>query len=947
MPDPSAFRDGRGDSRQDRAETRSGAARTGSREWDGHVRARLAPLRLSPTREADIVDELSQHLEQRYDELRGEGVSDGDARRLAIEELLDPNALAAEMQTLRQARTPRPVTPGTPSRFLLVDLWQDLRYAARMLRKQPGFAAAAILTLAIGIGANTAIFSLVNATLLQTLPVPDRDRLVYVHRSDVGGVLPYPLYEALRDGNHVLEGLAVWAGIAASLNANDTTALVDGAIVSGNFFDVLGVAATQGRLLSPSDDVTPGAHPVVVISHHLWQSRFAGQTDIVGREVRLNGHVFTIVGVTPPDFPGPQVGTARDLYVPMMMQPIMRPPSAGYSGEQHPDLLRDPRGWLSGVGRLEPTLTLEQARAELAGLATAYAQTIDASAGPERIVLVPIDEGDRRQRQRLRAAALLLGGVVATVLLIACANIMNLLLARAAARRREVAVRLAVGASRARLVRQLLTESVLLSTIGGAVGVGLAWMMVQVFQIAPPPLPFRIEFAIDQRVLLFSLGLSLFTGIVFGLAPALQASRPDLVPALKDASTDGHQRGRRFNLQKALVVAEVALSMLLLIPAALFVRSLQAARAIDPGVDVERVLSAPLNIGLLRYTSADGRRFYRQAIEGVESLAGVEAASVARVPVMAGSGRVVGLTVEGRDGRSAERVVGEGRGAFATGAAQINVNVVSPAFFQTLGIPFVAGRGFSEQDIEGRPPVVIVNETAARLHFGVDGPLGQRVSLRGQEGPWQEIVGIVRDSKYAALGEPALPVIYLPLGQNHETGMTLYVRTSVPPETLIRSVRHEIQAIDPNLPVPNIQTMTQTIGTSLYAARMGAWLLAAFGALALLLAAIGIYGVLSFSVSRRTREMGVRFALGADSRGVFLQVVRDGMLLVCGGIAIGLGGGLAAARSLASFLYGVSTWDPSTFVAMTVVLLAVAFAACAVPARRAMRLNPITALRHE
>jgi predicted permease len=400
------------------------------------------------------------------------------------------------------------------------------------------------------------------------------------------------------------------------------------------------------------------------------------------------------------------------------------------------------------------------------------------------------------------------------------------------------------------------------------------------------------------------------------------------------------------NLQKTLVIAEVALSMLLLIPAGLFVRSLQAARAIDPGIDVEKLVSAPLSINLLRYTSAKGREFYREVVDRVERLPGVEAASVARVAVLAREGRVVGLIIEGREASGDDSVYGEGGGVVTADPRRINANVVGPGFFRTLGIPLVVGRDFTEQDAEGRPQVLIVNETVVRMHFGSDNPIGKRVSFRRQ-GPWREIVGVVRDSKYATLGEPALPVAYLPLAQNHETGMTLYVRASVPPASLIGSLRREIQAIEPNLPVPNIQTMMDTVGASLYGPRMGAWLLGVFGGLALLLAAIGIYGVLSFSIARRTREMGIRLALGAEARGVFLLVVRDGMLLVSTGIIIGLAGGLAGARSLASFLYGVPALDVATFAAMTGILAGVALVACAIPARRAMRVSPVTALRYE
>jgi putative ABC transport system permease protein len=921
-------------------------------EWTGDLRERLASLRLSPAREAEIVEELSEHLDERYQELRASGVSEVEARRLALrlEELLETDALANHMRSLRQAQVRTPIAPGSETRRPLADIWQDVRYAARMLRKQPGFAAAAILTLALGIGANTAIFSLVNATLLRRLPVANRDRLLYVHVGNVGGVFSYPLYERMRDGNHVFDGFAAWGGIAASLNADNTTDLVNGAIVTGNLFDLLGMRAAHGRLLSVADDVAPGKHPVAVISYELWQTRFAGRSDIVGLDIRLNGHVFTIVGVAPKGFPGPQLGTIRNVYVPMMMQAIMRPPRAGYSGEQNPDLLKNPNnGWLYGMGRLKPDVGAEEARAELETIVTTFVRSANPSARPARITVVPIDRGDPNQRERMQSVAWLLGGVVGVVLLIACANIANLLLSRTASRRRELAVRLAIGASRARLVRQLLTESVLLSLLGGLLGLGLAWLLIESFNAAPPPpgsLPLAVDFAIDSRVLLFSLGLSCLTGIVFGVGPALHASRPGLVPALKDAAADGGERERRFNVRKILVVAEVALSLPLLIAAGLFVRSLLSAQTIDPGIDADKLVSAPLNINLLRYTRVQGREFYRNVVDRMEQVPGVEAASTARVAVMSGGGRVLSLLVEGRQ-ETDNRFVSEGSGFATTDPTQINANVIGPGFFKTLGISFVTGRDFSDQDVEGRPLVVIVNETMVKMHFAGENPLGTRVSFGGQQGPWREVIGVVRDSKYGALAEAALPFAYMPVAQNHETGMTLYVRASVAPGSLSAAIRREIQALEPNLPVPSIQTMQETIGTSLYTARMGAWLLGGFGGLAVLLASIGIYGVLSFSISRRTREMGIRLALGADRRDVFLLVVRDGMLVAGAGIVLGLTAGIAGARSLSSFLYGIQPSDLPTLAASTGILTVVALVACVIPARRAMRVSPLAAIRYE
>jgi predicted permease len=933
---------------------RSASSGASGGEWVDQLRPRLAALRLSPAREVEIIEELSQHLDDRYQELRATGSDDAEARSVALAELDDHDALARHMRTLRQAHVPSPIMEAPPRLGVVKDVAQDLRYAARLLRKQPGFTLAAVLTLALGIGANTAVFSLVNATLLQRLPVADREHLVYVYRGNVGGVFSYPQFETLRDHSQSFEGrLAGWGGITASLNAGDSAELVFGLIVTGNFFDVLGVRAARGRLLSPSDDVTPGAHPVAVISYDFWQTRFAGRPDVIGREIRLNGHVFTIVGVAPAGFSGPQLGTSRHLYVPMMMQAIMRPPRMGYSGEQNPDLLKNvSNSWIFAVGRLKPERRIEEVRAELDALIAEFFRTrmkLPPGASPPRVPMVPVDEGNANQRQQLRSAALLLGGVVGAVLLIACANIANLLLSKAAARQRELAVRLALGASRGRLVQQLLTESVVLSVVGGAAGIALAWGLVEAFRAAPPPpgaLPIAFDFSIDQRVLFFALALSCVTGIVFGVVPALNASRPVLVPALKGASGSGAERPRRLDLKKTLVVAEVALSLLLLIAAGLFVRSLRTTRAVDPGIDAERLVSAPLNINLLRYTRAQGREFYRQVVERAERLPGVESASVSRVTLLGGTTRILSVHVEGR-AASHDQVMSENSGIVRGDPTIINADVVGPRFFKTMGIPLLSGRDFADTDAEDRPPVIILNAAAAAIHFPGGSPIGSRISVEGPKGPWREIIGVVRDSKYGSLTEDGVPVAYMPLAQNHETGMMLYVRASVPPASVVAPLRREIHELEPNLPVPTIEPMTQTIGTSLYAARMGAWLLAIFGGLAVLLAVVGIYGVLSFSISRRTREMGIRLALGADRQHVFLLVVRDGMLLVILGIVIGLGAGLAVSRSLGAFLFGVSTTDLPTFAGTVGILGAVALIACAIPARRAIGVNPVTALRQE
>jgi predicted permease len=919
-------------------------------EWKRELDQRLAGLRLDPARAAEIAEELSQHLTERHAELLAEGASPEDAERQVLSELRE-HALVANLGRLRQASPPPPVTLGVPRRRFLADLAQDVRYGLRTLRRAPGYTAAAVLTLALGVGANSAIFSLVNATVLRPLPVRDPERLVWVRTENAGIAFSYPEYADLRDHQTAFDGLMAWGGITASLNRDGQADLVGGVIVTGNYFQVLGVRPALGRLLAPSDDQAPGAHPVAVISHGLWQRRFGGRPDVVGHDVLLNGHRFTVVGVTSAGFMGVQRPASHDLFVPMMMQAVIRPPRAGYSGEMDPDLLRRRTGrWLFVVGRLKPEMTAAQAQGALAPLGTSLAQAAQRR-DPLRFVVLPAAGGDPALRAQLVSVAALLLSVVGAVLLLACANVANLSLSRAAARGREIAIRLAIGASRGRLVRQLLTESVLVALAGGGLGLVLAYGTVAALRAAPPPrglLPLTMDFAIDVRVLVFTLAVSILAGVLFGLAPAFGAARTALVPALKDGKAAADPRWRRIDLRSALVVGEMALSLLLLIAAGLFLRSLHRTQAIHPGFDAERLVLAPLQVDLLRYTRDQGREFYRRVIEDVRALPGVESAGVARVAVLAGGGRSTSLHIEGRGG-PADRFRCDGCGP-ATGTDGVNANVVDPGYFETMGIRRVAGRGFGVEDGAAAPPVAIVSETFERIHFpeGSDRDvLRRRISLGGPNGPWLEVVGIVRDSKYRALTEPPTPTVYLPLTQNHETGVFLYARAAGDPASLVSAVRSTVRSLEPNLPLPDVRPVMDMIGGSLYAARMGTLLLAVFGGLALVLSAIGVYGVMAFSVARRTREIGVRMALGAHRSAVLRLVLADGMRLVLAGTVLGLAGALAAGRSLQSFLYGVSGVDAVTFACVPVILGAVALVACLVPARRAAKVDPLVALRSE
>ena len=918
-------------------------------EWKRELDRRLAGLSLDPARAAEIVEELTQHLSDRHAELLAGGASPEEADRQTLAELRE-HALLANLGQLRQASRRPPPALGAPRRRLLADLVQDAGYGLRTLRRAPGYTAAAVLTLALGVGANAAIFSLVDATVLQRLPVPEPERLVFVRTENAGVAFSYPEYADLRDHQAPLDGLMAWGGITASLNSGGGTDLVEGVIVTGNYFQVLGARPARGRLLSPADDRVPGAHPVAVISHGLWRRRFGARPDIVGHEVLLNGHRFTVVGVTPAAFTGAQLAVPRDLFVPMMMQPVMRPPRAGYSGEQDPDLLRRRTArWLFLMGRLKPGVSAEEAQAALAPLGAPLAEAARRTDGPVRFLVWPAAGGDPAQRAQLVPVATLLLSVVGAVLLLACANVANLSLSRGAARGREIAIRLALGASRGRLVRQLLTESVLVALAGGSLGLLLAYGIVAALRASPPPGLTPPEFGIDARVLLFTLSVSVLAGVLFGLAPALGAARAALVPALKDGKAAADPRWRRLDLRSALVVGQVGLSLMLLVAAGLLVRSLRRTQAIDPGFDAERLVAAPLQIHLLRYTRERGVQFYRRLVEDVAALPGVQGAGLARTAVLTGGARVTSLHLEGRAaGEGGER--GEGLGASATGRDSVNVNVVDAGYFDTLGIRLRAGRLFGAEDAAASPPVAVVNETFERLHFPegtLRDALHRRISLSGPQGPWAEVVGVVSDSKYRALTEPFVPTAFIPLAQNHESGVVLYVRTSGHPAALVPAVRRAVHALEPNLPVPDVRPVTDTIGRSLYLARMGAFLVGGFGGLALALSAVGVYGVMAFAVSRRTREIGVRMALGAHRRDVVRMVLADGLRLVLVGTALGLAAALGGARWLESFLYGVSGRDALTFAAVPVVLALVGLVACLVPARRASRVDPLVALRSE
>jgi predicted permease len=819
-------------------------------------------------------------------------------------------------------------------------LWLDLRYGARMLLKNPGFTLIAVVTLALGVGANSVIFSLVNALLLRPLPVEKPERIAAVYTSDFSstqyGGSSYPDYVDFRDRNQVFSGTVAYMPTAFSLNVDGTNERSFGEVVSGNYFSTLGVRPALGRGFLPEEDRTPGERAVVVIGHKLWQNRFGGDPAVVGRAIKLNGHSFTVVGVAPEKYSGLIRGIASDLWVPAMMIK-QAAPGGDYLVE------RGDRGFLV-MGRLKPGVTFYQAQADFRRIAEQlfkeWPQQWTNVRNQSRVISL-LPEGQARILPDLRTPVVifmsLLMTVVGLVLLIACANVANLLLARATARRKEIAVRLSLGASRGRLIRQLITESLSLSLLGGVAGLLIGvWGTDLLMAFKPPaPVPIEIDLGADWRVLGFTFGLSLLTGVLFGLAPALAASRPDLVASLKDEAGGATGRGR---LRGALVIAQVALSLMLLVCSGLFIRSLRNASSVDPGFDADNLLAMSMDLQLQGYTEPAGRDFSRQLLDRVRALPGIVSASMADdLPL--GSGARRAITVEGYTAQPGD-------------STEVNSSSVAPGYIETLGVPLLRGRAFNEQDREGSPGVVMVNEAFARRYWSGQEPIGKRVQMGvarsgANDSPYLEVVGVVKDGKYVTLGEEATPFFYLNLAQRSQSSPTLIVRTSGNPLDYLPAVRGEVAALDKNLPLYDVKTMRQHLGLALLPVRLAGSVLGVFGVVALIMAAAGIYGVMAYSVAQRTREIGVRMALGASAGAVLRLVTRQGMKLTLAGMAIGLAVSLALTRLIKVMLFGVSATDPLTFIVVPLSLIMVALLACWIPARRAARVDPMVALRVE
>ena len=814
-------------------------------------------------------------------------------------------------------------------------LLQDLRYGLRMLWKTPGFTVVAVVSLALGIGLNTAIFSIVNVILIRPVPrVKEQSNVVWL-RAPVS----YPDYVDYKEQTQSFEGMAAATGTSEfSLARGGESELIKGEYVTENYFDVLKVSALSGRTFVKEEGQIP--IPVVVLSEHLWRTRFDSDRSVIGRQLSLNGLGFTVVGVAPKNFIGTEVGLNRELWVPLAMQPVLNPPEASRSADpvRNRFVERDSH-WLAVFARLKPGVSREQAGTELTNVARHVAESYRGKVSAEtlrNVQLLRMNGGmDPRDREEALPLAGIVMVVVALVLLIACANIASLLLARAAVRRRETAIRQALGATRPRLVRQWLTESILLGVAGGGLGLLLAlWanqLLISYLQTTPLA---SLELGLDWRVLAFTLGVSVATGIVFGLAPALQASRLDIVMALK--SEDAQRAGsRRSRLRAVFVTAQVTLSVVLLVGAGLFIRSLQSANTIDPGFRVDHALTIPINLGLLRYKETEGENFYRNLLARVEAQPGVERASLVRFAQLGFSFAQFQVFAAGRASGKTDEGISTG------------FNVVGPNYFKTMETPLLRGRDFTEADRKGAPDVVVLNQTLAATLWPGEEALGKRVSISGPDGPFLEVVGVARDGKYRSLGEAPHPYIYQPLLQSYDPKMTLVVRTTGPPQSVATAMREQIRTLDANLPVADVKTLRDQLDLSLFPSRVAAWTLGGFGVLALLLAAIGIYGVVSYSVAQRTREIGVRMAMGAREKDVLRLVLGEGLFVIAVGLALGLLLAAAATRVIAGLLYGVEATDPLTFAGVPLLLGFVALVASYIPARRATKVDPLVALRYE
>jgi macrolide transport system ATP-binding/permease protein len=891
------------------------------KHWFYTVPLRLRSIFRRRQVEQELDEELQYHIERQIEENIAKGMAPEEARYAALRAIGGFEQRKEECRDMRRVR-------------LIEDLARDLRYGLRTLRKSPVFTAAAALSLALGIGANTAIFSLVNTVLLRPLPVENPERLVSLNSASEKGdgenpVISYLNYRDLRDRNNVFDGLIAYRMAPISLSHDGISERAWGYLATGNYFDVLGVKPAIGRLLTPEDDKAQGAHPVTVISYDCWQKRFAGDPNIVGRSVLVNSRGFTVIGVAPRGFYGAEIGYAAEMWFPiMMLDDIVKWGSDLWdrSGQSY-----------MAQGRLKSGVDMAQAEASLKAVMAQLAREYPNENDGRTILLSPPGLFGAYLRKPVLSFVSILMAAAGFVLLLACLNLANLLLARSMERRKEIAIRLAIGAGRVRIVRQLLTDSLLLALAGGALGLPMAYWLAQAVVAFRPRIDFPLPSAlhIDHRVLIFTLAVSLLTGVIFGLLPALQSTRPNLAPALKDEISSS--ASRRSLLRSGLVISQVALSLVLLICAGLVARGLQRAKTLNPGFNPQNAILMSFDLGL-GYDGARSKTFKQQLLERVRALPGVQSAGMADYMPFDPMTRDSYVFAEGQPPERRSNPPSALRGS------------AGPGLLQGLGARLLQGRDFTAADNETKRSTAVVNETFARRIWKGAPAVGKRFSFYGPEGPWIEVIGVIQDGKYSSLGEEERMFVYTNLeddkGGNGLT-LNLVVRTESEPRSVIAAIRHEFGCLDPTLPVFNVKTMVEHMNLPLFPARVAAALLGGFGLLALLISAIGVFGVMSYAVSQRTHEIGIRLAIGARPWDILRLITRHGLKLTLIGFTSGLVGALALTRVMSPLLYGVSAVDPLTFISISLLLLCAAALACWLPARRAMRMDPVIALRCE
>jgi predicted permease len=824
-------------------------------------------------------------------------------------------------------------------------LWQDIRYAVRMLTKNPAFSLVAILSLALGIGANTTIFTVVNAILLNPLPVKNVSRVMELDTVDsktrvtAANVeklgMSYPNFQDYARQTQLFSGMTCLVGpLPLTWSGGAEPRQLQAQMVSASYFDLLGVRPATGRFFLPDEDTKPGGNNVAVLSYSLWINKFGASPSTVGQILTLNATPYTVIGVAPPGFKGTfTFNNAEEIWVPVSMYPQVL---AGFFKDNFND--RRFLAMTAAYGRLRDGVSVAAAEASLKTVAASLESAFPKENAGRSVALTPLAEAavGVNNRSQITLAGGLMMGIVGLVLLIACVNLANLLLAQAAGREKEIGVRAAMGASRGRVIQQLLTESIVLAFLSALVGFAIAYGGRTVLWSFRPPFirDSDLDLGFDSRVLLFTLSIALLTALLIGLVPALKAARPNLIEVLKVGGRGNTVGWASSPFRSMLVVTEIALALVALVGAGLFIRSMQNAQRIDPGFESTNLFLFNFDLGALHYDEGRGQQFFRAAVERAKTAPGVESATIADAPPLTGGGFSRTIFPEGQNEASGYR------------GTLTQLNDIAPNFFETMRIPLVAGREFTDADRATTKPVAIASEAMAKHFWPNENAVGKRFHFFGDP-TLREIVGVVRNTVVNNIGEEPQPLAYLPLMQNYSPFATMAVRTSGRPEPVISAVRSQVQSLDSNLALTQMQTIGEVIGQGLWAPRMGAALLAVFGGLALVLAIIGVYGVLSYSVNQQTREIGIRMAMGAQTGRVLGLVVGQGMRLAAAGLILGLIVAFAAMRVMSSLLFGVSAHDPITFVGVSLVLAVAAVLACYIPARRATKVDPIIALRYE